>query len=108
MTVEVERLVDTAFEGVVHDEVEPAEAGKLVAFDVTGQQGAETLLEEVAGQLPRNGAVMPVVVHEHADVRAVAFVSRAGVGDVTKQHGAAHATSISVRVFTWSRASDAE
>ena len=49
MAVEVQRFVDAAFQRVVHDEVETAEPGQLVAYHRAGEECAECALQPLGG-----------------------------------------------------------
>ena len=103
MGIEVQGFVDPALQRLVHDEVEGAEAVELEALDRPAQQLAELGPEARRRELRLDLWLVIRIVSEHRDVRAVALVAGAGMGDRAQRHAPGHVSMIAMRGRTCAR-----
>lgn len=83
VTIQIQRLIDAAFQGILHDEVETTQLWQLVSSDFTGQERAELALQESGGYLRTERGIAIAVVHENTQVRAISFVTRSSVRNLS-------------------------
>ena len=108
MTVEAERRVDAALERILHDEVEAVQMVQLVAHHGTLQQFGKRRLDALSGQLRLNQQIITGIIGPDRDVRGVALVAGAGMGNLVQLDFARHATSTFTLGRTRSRSISAE
>src|SRR5580704_17108997 len=80
--VEVERGVDAAFESVMQDEIEAVQVPEHVALDLAADQMREGLLDALGSQRFLEQFKIGGVVGPDVDIRGIAFVAGARMGDV--------------------------
>src|SRR6476659_10601949 len=101
MRVECERTRPPAAQRALEHEIECAEQRQLVPHDVALHDPAEVRLYPRRSHPAHEERIVRRVVRDQRDVRRVALVSRAGMGELAQR--AHQATSHSIAVWTSSR-----
>ena len=106
--VQIERGVDAALERVLHDEVEAAQMRQLVARDLAANQVRKSSLDALSRERAFQQLEIFGLVSPDIDVRCVAFVAGARMGDVADDPArvaarGVHATTIVMVGLTRSR-----